>query len=285
LAADCGEGCPPGWIVEVESLQIRRKDSQASLSTNFDLPDFDREDGVRLTVSSRTDCLEGWEFSYTGSLEWTSVRQLNAVELNFSPGINGINVSAFNNAVFQRQSYRSELNSFELNRKWWGWDVIETSAGVRYIKIDENFVFNSTDAGGNTGLFRINTNNEMVGAQYGMALSYPVGRLSAAFRLKGGLFLNSVDSDTFLRNAGVVQINNAHDSLRVSFLGEVGWYVGYQVSSHIKVQVGYELWWLYGLATVSDQNTSILREQTGTSLDDNAAVYYQGTTVGVVVDW
>ena len=163
--------------------------------------------------------------------------------------------------------------------------MIETSAGIRYIKIDENFVFNSTDAGGNTGLFRINTNNEMVGAQYGMALSYPVGRLSAAFRLKGGLFLNSVDSDTFLRNAGVVQINNAHDSLRVSFLGEVGWYVGYQVSSHIKVQVGYELWWLYGLATVSDQNTNILRQQTGTSLDDNAAVYYQGTTVGVVIDW
>ena len=36
---------------------------------------------------------------------------------------------------------RQRLNSFEINRRWWTWDVLSTMIGMRYVDYQEDYVF------------------------------------------------------------------------------------------------------------------------------------------------
>ena len=62
------------------------------------------------------------------------------------------NISAFEQAELHQQTFTSWFYSGEINRKWWGWDVISTSLGLRYIYYGEAYEFFSYNDTVGTGL-------------------------------------------------------------------------------------------------------------------------------------
>ncbi len=62
-------------------------------------------------------------------------------------GISGGQIDTFNGAVFHRQIESARLQSFEFNRRWFAWDVVSTLIGIRGFQYNENYQFDTIDAG------------------------------------------------------------------------------------------------------------------------------------------
>ena len=173
--------CPRTWYAEADFVYLNRQSDEITLfgdnSKGMDRLGF--ELGGRLTVGRLRDCTEGFEFVYIGPHEWvqseTRVGALDSLNSRFV-GAGGVNVSSFKFAERQWQRYESKLHSFELSRKWWGWDVISTSFGLRYMYIGEEIRHVSVDDTDGTGRFLIGTENNLVGPQLGFELFKPCGR-------------------------------------------------------------------------------------------------------------
>jgi hypothetical protein len=282
---DCGYGCPPSWVLTADGIYLNRgTDSQSSLSTGFRMPDFDYDTAGRVSLSHRFDCLIGWEVAYFGPFEWTQSNQAAGAGLDSRIFAPGLNLSAFNNAVFHEQEYNSRIQSYEFSQKWWGWDVITTSAGVRFIDVEEDFFFNSTNALAETGSLEVLTNNHLFGGQLGLDLILPVGRFSTTTKFRGSIYANFIDTSILITNAGAVELDTAEDEVDFAAFLELGYYVSYYLTPHIAVRAGYESMWLYGLALAPDQlaNQFSGRRQ---AVDTNGDVFYHGATAGVEVNW
>ncbi|MBI2477661.1 MAG: hypothetical protein HYV60_03140, partial [Planctomycetia bacterium] len=271
-AGQCCGDCPPAWRVRADALSLDYAGgSGVTLSNAFALDDFDYELGGRISVVRHLDCLDAWELAYVGAFEWNEFGQVNGVGLTSRLSSATVNLSEFNNATFHSQAYRTKLNSVEANRRWYGWDVISTLAGIRYLDVDENYLFNSTGAGG-AGSLEIQTKNEMIGPQIGLELMYPLGNWMTTTSLKGALMGNSTDGRVRLVNAGTVEVANADDNLELATLIELGYYLTYQITPRVKFRGGYEFWWLYGFATVPGQLSNPITAQTGSHVDGNSDV-------------
>ena len=280
----CGD-CPATWRVRADGLLLNYEaDSSLSLSDGFFLSDFGYEQGMRLSAIRRLDCLDGWEVAYVGSFEWNEVGQANGIGLNSGLNSTTVNLSEFNNASLHREAYRGRLNSAEINRRWYGWDVISTLAGVRYMNVDEDFLFNSTGMAGTGELF-VEANNHAVGPQVGVEMMHPLGNWMTTATVKGAVMLNSADVNLRLVNAGAVEVANADDNLHFASVLEFGYYGSYQLTPHINVRAGYEFWWLYGVAGVRGQVGSPVTLATGSRVDSNNNVYFHGATVGLEMVW
>ncbi len=283
LPADCGYGCPPAWTSEMEAFYLNREgNDRFSSSLAFVLSDFDYQPGVRVTLHRHFDCLDGWDVTYTGGFDWFEQSSAVGPGLNSVFGADGVDISTFNNADLHLQSSRSRLNSIELTRKWYGWDVFEVGLGVRYLNVEEDYLFSSI-RGGNLGSLNVETNNNMGGVQLSLAMKIPIGNWTSMTRFKGGLFGNAMDGRTGLVNAGSVEINNAADNLRFASIIEFGYYLRHRLSERVSLQAGYEVWWLYGLAIANEQVPAILTPLTGARLDGNGDTWYHGGTVGVEI--
>jgi hypothetical protein len=197
----------------------------------------------------------------------------------------GVNLSAFNNAVFQEQDHSSRLQSAEFNQKWWGWDVITTTAGLRYLHIDEDLTFNSINALAEAGSLTVAADNNLLGAQLGMDLHFPLGRLTSTARLRGGIYTNFIHARTAIVNAGVLQVTNVADEVSFASVLEVGYYFSYSITPCVTARAGWEAMWLYGLGSAPDQVAGRITVATGSEVDGNADVLYQGGSFGVEVVW
>lgn len=282
---DCG-GCPDSYYVHAEYLYFDREGREnISLSTAFVLEDFDFQSGGRLTAGRRFDCLNGWELSYVGHFDWDEFQQAAGGPFNLTLGVlPGVNVTSFNNAVLHRQEYSSELDSFELLRRRWGWDVISVSQGFRYVRVEEDFRLTSINGAGDVGVLRSKTENNFAGYQMGIDLFYPTGNLTLAGKLKGGLYANFVDQSFSLTNAGV-GFQNSGDSVEFGSLVETGLHSIYHITDTLSLRGGYEIWWLYGVATAPQQPGGALSPFTGREVDADESVFYHGASVGVELVW
>jgi len=281
----CGD-CPPGWTIRADGLFFNREgEAGVTLSSGFALGDFDFEEAARISVIRRRDCLDAWELAYLGPYEFTLFNQAAGAGLNTTLSSAVLDLSAFNNAVFQRQAYRSQFQSMEANRRCFGWDVISTLIGLRYLNIDEDLSFNSIDAQGALGLLSVETNNHLVGPQAGLELMFPVGRWSSITTLRGGAFANFLDSNARLFNAGTQQLATSDDEFDFSFMLEVGQYFTVQLTPAIKFRGGYEVGWLWGVALAPEQLPSPLTFNSGATLDSEGDVLYHGATAGLEINW
>lgn len=282
---DCNPGCAPGWQIQADWVFLNREgDRGTAMSTSYLVNDFGYDEAMRVSVAHRYDCLVGWELAYMGPFEWTQRGQVAGAGLNSLLVAAGTNLSTFSNATSLQQTYTSKLQSFEANQKWWGWDVISTIAGLRYINVEEDFAFNTVSPLG-AGALNIATNNHLIGGQVGADLIYNVGRLGTTTRLRGGMYANVMDNSTILTNAGVLQVNTADDTVDFAALLELGYYFSYRVTRNISVRCGYEVSWLYGLALAHSQLDNPVSAFSGSTVDRDGDVFYHGGTVGVEVAW
>lgn len=288
LPADCGMGCPPTWRVRGEFLYFNREgDVGFTHSTASRLEDFDYEDGYRLTIGRKYDCTVGWEVTYMGPFEWIeqdTVIGAGNLDSNFISG-GGLDVSAFDAADVHQQFYRSELQSVEASQKWWGWDVITTSLGVRYLIVQEDYSFLSVDDNGDLGLLEIDTNNHLIGPQIGLELLYPIGNWSLDGLLKGAIYANFADGNNRLTNAGVVQFDHSPEDVEFGASVEGGTFLRRAITPRVIARVGYEFLWIYGLGTVPRQVENPITFTTGASYDGHGDTFYHGASAGLEIIW
>lgn len=287
-------GCDVTWYLGYEALWLRREgDENFTLSQFNRMPDFDYELGEfggRITAGRLFDCTNGFEGIYTGPYKWrrTSDVSSNTGTLNsfFSPsgGYTGASIDTFNSAIQHVQTYETKFNTYELNRTWWTWDVLQTLVGIRYVNYEEDYAFFSARSGVGNGNFFSSVNNNAVGPQIGAQLIRPAN-LRANFGIKGkaAVLANFDDANTFMSNGATVLINSADESVDVAGLVEIGFFGSYQIVPSVRLTAGYEFLYMPRFATVPGQGLTNVNVMTGTSLDNDTDVVLHGGSVGVQV--
>ena len=167
-------GCDVSWYVGYEALWLRREgDDNFTMSRFNRLAPFDYEIGRiggRVTAGRLFDCTNGVEAVYTGPFKWTRSSNISsgAGSLNsrFIPSgdFNLTSINTFNNANQHVQTYQAKFNSYELNRTWWTWDVLQTLVGLRYVNYEEDYAFSTARNGVGNGLF-LSSINTLVTAE------------------------------------------------------------------------------------------------------------------------
>jgi len=286
----CSPGCDVNYYVNYEALWLRKEDnSRYSLSRTNLMSDWDYEFGGRYTIGTLEDCVNGWELSYVGPYDWgrfgsaTGSGTLQST-LTASGGYTLADVNAFNNADSHVQAWRAHMQSFEVNRKWWTWDVLSTSIGVRYVDYEEDFRFVSSRSGVGTGVLNESIDNEMIGVQLGADILYPVSlRGNIGFKGKGGVYANFDERNAFLSNAGTTLINSGDSDVDVAGLIELGVFGNYHIVPSIRLTAGYEFWYMPGMATVPEQMPNVITPTSGTIIHDDDDVVLHGGHVGIQV--
>ncbi len=287
----CSPGCDVNYYFNYEALWLRREDdSRFTLSRGNFMPDFEYEFGGRYTAGNLLDCVNGWEVTYVGPYDWNRFSQTAAGTSNHQSNLRALNgyvasdISAFNSADVHVQSYNTRMQSFEVNRRWWTWDVLSTMIGIRYVDYEEDFRFYSSRAGTGIGLLAEDVDNQMVGVQVGGDLLYPVGlRSNIGFRGKGGLYANFAERAAFLSNAGTTLINSGDTDVDFAGVIEMGVFGNYQIVPSVRLTAAYEFWYMPGMATVPEQGPSLISPATGTTVFQSDDVVLHGGSVGLQV--
>jgi hypothetical protein len=293
MGADAGKSCPPRWYAQGDSFWLAREhdehDVEFTLSQAFELPDFDYDQNYRVTLGHTSDCLDGWEATYVGGGRWRETVAVTGADLDSllvpGPGFVAADFSAFNTSAFHLQSHESELHSLEVNRRWWGWDVYSVKLGGRIIRLDDEFLFFSQQAGGDQGLLVIDAENNLGLMQLGIDLMRPYGRLTVGGKVVGGLGINFNDADVLIVNANDVQANRGNDSVEFAFLVEAGLYSVYRATNHISLHIGYETWFLGELALATEQTPGAVDVFFGRSFDETDELFIHGARAGVEFVW
>lgn len=290
----CFPGCDPFWFARAEAAYFQRKTDPLQIAPGTPRDEFDYELGGRITVGRYFDCVRGWEASYLGVLNYeqglTRVDPTGAGALPtpFTDAPDGLGAAAlFGGAVQQQLFYDSRLQSFEANLVENGWDLMTVLLGFRYVDLEEQFRFGALAPNGATAVLDIDTENHLFGVQAGGDLRYPVrwGGLVGT-KLKLGGLVNPADTRLFVASTPTgALIDNTADDIGVSFLVEAGTFYQVNILPRVAARVGYEFWYLWGLALAPDQTDFVLGPASGSEMDVKGDLYFHGATAGVEARW
>jgi hypothetical protein len=284
----------------LEFLYLTREDGDITNSNFNPLGEFDFGPGWRITLGQRPDMTQGREFSYFGTAgieaSQTTNDSRNRLDALFSPlgGLVDDDLSAFNDAFRHVQSKETDLHSLEINRVRWGWDVLKSFVGWRYIYMADEYELQSTafrrDAFGSflsdseSGRYRMDTINHLLGAHIGAELFYDIGyRFSLSGMSKYGLYANINKVDNFFENDGTVLLNTENNGANLSSTWEVHLMAHYQIRQTARVRFGYNGMFLGNVATVSDNFTPFVSPFTGFSGSSDDDAFVHGLTLGLEI--
>jgi hypothetical protein len=250
--------------------------------------DFDLTRGGRVTVGHRFDCATGCELSGFYLDPWRSITvQTDALgrlrgNLSAGTGFASSSLSAFRNATYLEQFQKSDLGSIEYNKTTWGWDVVKTYVGLRYIYFDDEFRLSSANLAGEQGWYFLDTTNQLLGPQIGWEFFYDIGyRLSFSFNTKVGAYLNWNRGRTAILNDSAVVLNNVDTDIDASASAEVGFHGHYQILPRVRARFGYDVLGLWGVATTQDNFTGVVTPATGLAYEDDDDTFFHGVFLGV----
>lgn len=288
----CGS-CDPFVYGSFEVLYMERDDkAKFQLSPQLFPGDFSAEAGARTTIGWVSDCVHGYEFTYTGRLQWdapavATVPPFGSIQTVLEAGAPFVptDLSAFNdNPIGAVQDYRADFWSVEANRISVGWDIAKCVVGVRYIDYDEAFAYISRNGAGQTGLLATSTENRMIGAHLGLDLLYPISRNGFTdFRSRVGAFMNFAESNFALINDGTFLLLSEDDKTELAGVLEIGGGIRYHVGQHVSFRLGAELWYLKEVAAVSDQFTRVIRPGTGRTIRVRSDFLVTGVSFGTEI--
>lgn len=289
----CGSVVNAGYYGFADALFWTRGDGDVQLSNSFGLTDFNFVGGYRFTLGYRENATRGRELTIfgTGELDESEFATSPAGNLN-ALFTSTIAAAGFFNAVSQTQEKSSQLFSAEYNRINWGWDVLKTFAGIRYIYFDDSFSLFSTNGGGTNAFFAQDSVNNLFGVHGGGELFYDVGfRTSASLTAKFGGYVNAANVDTNVFNAGTQVLSQETDEGAIASTIEIGAMSHFQLSPQSRFRLGYDLFLLWGAFTVENNiprdtftGTPVLNAATGTNLNtNNEPVFLHGISFGFEV--
>ena len=255
-----------------EALVFTRGDGDISSPSTAALNDFDFGGGLRLTFGRKTDSINGRElgiFALTGIEEDSSIT----------------NSPAF--GVFedtQNQSKESDLYSVEFNQVNYGWDVVKTFAGLKFIRFDDSYRIDrsSTTIPNADNFTSLDATNNLFGAHLGGELFYDIGyRWSGSIKGKYGVFVNIYDFDSANRvtESGPVFENESSD-VTIATSAELSFLAHYQIRTDMRFQVGYNLIFVGNVAGVAE-NVEIGPTLNGPDVSDGDDVFFHGLSFGL----
>ena len=211
-----------------------------------------------------------------------------------------ISVVGFSNARTHAYIYEADLNSYELNLRKrsrlrrdrlllqpggkWHRDInsgriLTLLGGMRMIRHNERFLWNSTDAidsdGGNsaTGVFETQTHNDMFGFQLGAGVLEQKASWHWGFKTTGGVLYNFADRTIQINVHNLGQnraLNDFEDDNQAVFLGEAGAYIGWHLRPNVTLKASYDILYYTGIAVARDGieiNGRGASQTSGNSLD------------------
>ncbi|MEM6471137.1 MAG: hypothetical protein AAF802_16375, partial [Planctomycetota bacterium] len=255
----CGIPCDPYQYVKVEGLFLQRQgDDGFSLSRNRSLDEFQFEWAPRITLGALPNCVNGYEFTWVGPFEFdrrlTVADTAGGLDSILFDGDNPVVLPAndfdgtfldpFNNAILHDQFYNSEYWSAEVNKTIVGWDVVRLLFGAKFIRIEEEYGFNSQTAI-TTASLNSQTENSYLGVQAGLDLLYPIAKHAYSdFRVRGGVYLNFVDTEVRLQNSGVTILNPRRSDEQVAGVFEFYYGLRYDLGEMLSLKAGGEIWYI-----------------------------------------
>jgi hypothetical protein len=195
-------------------------------------------------------------------------------------------IDTFNDAFRHQQGIRVNLQSFEVNRKWFAWDIMSTLIGIRAIQYNEQLSFDSVGSGNGAGFFRTDLQNFLLGAQIGSDVMRPISqRFSIGTRSRLGAFANFNTGELQVFNRGTQLIDSSRRATDIAGLVQLGLIGRYRILPNLVATTGYEAMYLAGLATVSNQQYIPLNPGSGGSYTADDGVLFHGGTFGLEYSW
>jgi len=265
--------------------------------------------GGQWTTSGRLDAVAGGTLS-VGFGGTVPVNLLTTSTIR-SPLDQG-NVS-FDGATSMQYEYNSRFNNFELNyhvknrmRKdrmelepsgHWvrraqpsgTWSLL---AGIRYLNINEDFNWdafgidedNNAATAAQTGNYRIDTDNDLIGTQLGGSWTYETARWSLGFQNKGGMYINrtNIDSDFFV-TGGVTAGSNNTTVDNLSFITEGSLVGKWHLRPNFSLRAGLEIMHVSSIALAAEQINFI--PVSSSQVVGNGSATYMGGSIGFEGYW
>ena len=91
--------------------------------------------------------------------------------------------------------------------------------------------------------------------------------------------------DSFVSNAGIIEINRSLQRTEFAGLVEGGSFLRYFITPRLTARVGYEFWWIHGVALAPRQIGAAITQNTGRHLEGTTEVLFYGASAGVEYVW
>ncbi len=290
------------WVYlqrDTPKLVVARQETPLLFFDDVNMADFvhfSNEHGLRLTAGRVDELGGGVELSYLGLHEWDE-------QADFAPTIPGgissrtallSDIAPFNNPALYGFNYASKLHSLELNgrRGVWARDNLHLAllAGVRYLKVEEDFLWSATGANGAVGIYASSTDNDLFGLQFGGDLQIDLAPgLSVGGITKAGVFVNFSEQNSSITGGVVLgapfNVTGSGEDETVAAIVELGVNVSYQLGSSVRLSVGYNALFIYGLALAPRQLRVSTAPDGQNGLNYGGASAYHGPTAGIEFTW
>jgi hypothetical protein len=295
---DCDEGdycdalddwCQPVWTVSVGAVFLHRSRlDRAVIATpptgtpgvllNGSDFDFGTGAGPDVSIMRRTNRGLIWEARYFND---RSAEDTFGIPTVTSFRIAGIGVTILGGGPINAR-YQTLLDSSEVNvHKPFG-DRVTFLAGFRWVELHDSV---RVDLATPATFVNWDDNNHMYGGQVGTRIAFtdPGNPLSLTCALKGGVYYNDADN---VFTSTIVGGATGEDQT-TAFVGDFNFTAGYQLTSHISIQGGYQILWLDNVAIAADSAATTTQIPGGTSspVDADGRLWYHGATAGFVVTW
>lgn len=332
--AVCGGGrdCPPQFYVDQGTRILTRSRSRDELlTTELGVPkmsvqsmNFDVAAGYNITVGRYLGRdAEGrdhfWEFTYWGLNEWRETFGVNAetgfLWSRFLTTFGGDFLGGFNQVTMHAQSYRSNINDFELNVRIrprgqpdrlvlqpngrWRRECqvgcqMSYLFGIRGMAINEKYEFMGIGGEGAPwdgifGNYNIKTHNNLIGLQIGGDVIFRHCRWNWGVRAKAGPYVNFCD-----QTSDIVANDTRPDffslSLRrfakkddAALVAEFGFVANYKLRPNLNFRASYDFMWIAGLALAPEQLDFELNAPSQITKD--GSIYFHGLSLSAELIW
>ena len=252
-----------------EALVFTRADGDIAGPTVGALNDFDTGGGLRLTFGNKSDSINGRELG---------VFLLSGIEEDLT-----IVNSPFLVEDLQQQNKESDLYTIEYNRVNYGWDVVKTFVGLKYIRFDDSYRILSTDAfPANNSFASLDSVNNLFGAHLGGELFYDIGfRWSGSVKGSWGLYANFNDFDSTNGVADGPLLSTESTQGTVSTAAELNFLAHYQIRTDMRFQIGYNLIFVGNVASVADNLVQQVPTLNAVEVTDSDDVFFHGLSFGL----
>ena len=314
-----GGCCAPRWFdIHMEVLNMRREEISdrvdftssgilGPIVLSTDDLEFSARNGMRFSAAMQLRGGRHLEFSYFGLLDWADQAEANGAGNLFST-FSKFGSEPFqgfddtDNSDVQRIEYSPSLDSIELSlrSRWTGPNcVLQGSwlAGVRYIYLIEDFLYQTSGANGFMD-YTVSTSNSMTGGQLGGDLWVCiVPGFKVGVEVKGGVYGSRCEQDTrILANSLSPPLLENVDSDKAVFAIELGLMFIYRVNQNFTLRGGYQSLVIDGLALAPENFNADppgLQETTGgvttsvrvPGINDTGSAVYHGFGVGLEWMW
>jgi len=185
-----------------------------------------------------------------------------------------------------RVSLASWLQSAELNLRREVHPSIAFLAGFRYVQFREKWELRQDAPLGRPNNLDHVARNDLFGFQIGSeALLFSFNRLRFESAFKAGIFGNVATNSSF--GAGSSEYISYRWDLydrrgALAFVGDVNVSAGWQLTRNVSVRGGYQLLWLTGVATATDQLKGFNYPR---DIETDGSTFFHGAMVGLECGW